>query len=147
MTMTLDEFRNAVRVLPEAEADDRRRRFREAFLVPGAEDAPMWRALRRRQRVSLARLWATVAAVEEVTVLWDRPDTSGAPLACRAFADDDVLECSVVDLERGVDWLPDDLYVFDHTLRWSAVFTPEADIDGMIVLLAEGTTDGRSAVA
>ena len=31
---------------------------------------------------------------------------------------------------------PDDLYVFDDTYTWSAVFTHQADVDGMVVLLA-----------
>ena len=143
MTMTLDEFRTAVRVLPEPEADEVRHRFGEAFLraddsCAGAGGAPMWRALRHRQRVSLARLWATVATNDTVTVMWDRPDDPSLPRRPAGFVDAHVLECRVVDLERGVDWLPEDLYVFDESYTWSAVFTREADVDGLIVLLATG---------
>lgn len=137
MTMTLDEFRTAVRVLPDAEAGAVRHRFAGAFLRAGGHEPPMWNALRHRQRVSLARLWATVAGRETVMVMWDHPDLSaGRPPHPTAFSPCAVLECRVADLERGVDWLPDDLYVFDDTYTWSAVFTHQADVDGMVVLLA-----------
>ncbi len=137
MTMTLDEFRTTVRVLPAPDAEDVRRRFETAFLRAGIEVAHMWGGLRDRQRVSLARLWATVAAAEVVHVMWDPPgDDRIGHLCDRVFGPFAVLECRVVDLERGVDWLPDDLYLFDESYTWSAIFTHESDVDGGVQLLA-----------
>lgn len=141
MTMSLDEFRTSVRVLPEPEARAIRGRFVDAFVDPAAGAGPMWSGLRHRQRVSLARLWATVAASEVVTVMWDPPCEEGRRrLADRAFGPSDVIECRVADLEQGVEWLPDDLYLFDGSLTWSAIFTHESDVDGGIQLLARGST-------
>jgi hypothetical protein len=137
MTMTLEEFAEAATVRTPDEAADIRRRFDAAFLRADHAVGPRWGRLSARQRVSLARLWATVAGVEVVHLMWD-PPVDGRPTHpyVGAFAVDAVLWCRVEDLERGVEWLPDDLYVFDETFTWSAIFTRETDVDGSILLLA-----------
>ncbi len=140
MTMTLQEFAEAATVRTPDEAADIRRRFDDAFLRDEHTTGPRWGCLRQRQRVSLARLWATVAGVETVHLMWDPPaDGRPTPPCVGAFALDAVLRCRVEDLERGVEWLPEDLYVFDETFTWSAIFTRESDVDGSVLLLASSS--------
>jgi hypothetical protein len=140
MTMTLEEFAEAATVRTPAEAADIRCRFDHAFVHAHHTTGPRWGCLRQQQRVSLARLWATVAGVDVVHLMWDPPAAGPHPHPCvGAFAADAVLRCRVEDLERGVEWLPEDLYVFDETFTWSAIFTRETDVDGSILLLASAT--------
>ena len=134
--MTLEEFRHTVRVLPPDEACSVRSRFEETFVADGSPGPNLWDRLGCPQRVSLARLWATVSSTDVVHVMWDPPVVASPAVDARSFATDAVLECGVADLELGVDWLPEDLYVFDDSFSWSAVFTHERDRDGGVVLLA-----------
>lgn len=135
MTMTLEEFVEAATLRTPDEAADVRRRFDDAFLRAGPSTGLRWERLRRRQRVSLARLWATVAGVEVVDLMWDPPARTRHPQPCVPFGADAVVRCRVEDLERGVEWLPEDLYVFDETFTWSAIFTRASDVDGTVLLL------------
>ena len=137
MTMTFEEFAEAATLRTPDEAADIRRRFDEAFVQSGPTTGLRWERLRRRQRVSLARLWATVAGVEVVDLMWDPPTEGRHPHSCVGpFGADAVVRCRVEDLERGVEWLPEDLYVFDETFTWSAIFTRASDVDGSILLVA-----------
>ena len=136
MAMSLEEFCGLVRVLDGRSAGAARRRFVEAFVGSASAPPPIWAAIRDRRRVSLARLWATVADRDVVSVMWDPPRPGRGRRPEGAFGSDDVLECRVVDLEGGIEWLPDDLYVFDDSFTWSAIFTHESDVDGGVQLLA-----------
>jgi hypothetical protein len=137
MTMTLEEFAEAATVRTPDEAADIRRRFDDAFLDADHSTGHRWERLRQRQRVSLARLWATVAGVEVVHLMWEPPAEGRHTHPCvGAFPADAVLRCRVEDLEQGVEWLPEDLYVFDECFTWSVIFTRETDVDGSVLLLA-----------
>ncbi len=45
------------------------------------------------------------------------------------FPKEAVLLLSATDLAAGLDFLPDDIYVFDRTFDWSIVFTHEYTAD------------------
>lgn len=136
--MTVHDLREAVTVL--SARDDIRAGYRSTFIAgpdPGGTDRPhLWAHLRHCRRVTLARLWETLASSETVCLMWDAGPDGHPTLADREFGTGAVVACATTDLERVIEWLPDDLYVFDPTLTWTAVFTHRRDGDGCVVLLA-----------
>ena len=137
MTMTLDELAEAVHPCPPAEAVGVRRRFASTFgAAPDGTGRRGWGTLTHRQRVSLPRLWATIAGHERVLVTWDEPAAAVDQPGVRRFGAAPVLALATTDLELGVDWLPDELFVFDDSFAWAAVFTADTDVDGPMLYLA-----------
>ena len=142
MTMTLDELAGAVHRLPSADAACARRRLATEF-GSARDGTASWATLAHRQRVSLARLWATIAGHDTVLVTWtEAADTVDQP-GVRRFGPTPVLALATADLERGVDWLPEELVVFDETFSWAAVFTAHVDVDGPMLYLARPVLSER----
>lgn len=43
------------------------------------------------------------------------------------FGKNDIIEVNVCDLIKNLDYLPEDLYIFDHSLKWSIILTHETE--------------------
>lgn len=149
MAMSLDQFRNSVTVILGEDADAIRSRYIESFV--DIESARYKKQILSKQRFVdgfyyTGYLWDCLKnaslifgdeAAEELTkkqqilyVLWDlHSDERIYVHDFWKFPKDAILLLHAQDLVAGLEFLPDDIYVFDDKFDWSIVFTHEFTAD------------------
>ena len=148
-----EAFAAAVQVLPPAEARTIRARFHETFLDTssdfyrernvgaliyhpsgkGNQRNHMWDCLRAYRRATWDEIKAAMANSREVLVMWDimDPNPYATSEEAHPFEPDTVIACRPAVLEVGLHLLPEDLYIFDRTIRWAGILTHEPWVDGV----------------
>jgi hypothetical protein len=145
-----ETWRADVRILPDEKGHEIRARYHEAFLDTTSEnyawrvrdlvqfpdgwaqEGYMWDCLRSRRRSTWDEICTVIARADEVLILWDIHSATRIRIPDYwKFGKDSVLACSPAHLESGLQWLPEDLYIFDETLEWSAILTHEPWLDGV----------------
>jgi hypothetical protein len=72
-----------------------------------------------------------------VFTLWDLHSADRIPIPeYWTFGRDSVLTCAPAHLLSGLQWLPDDIYVFDESFEWSVIFTHEHEEQDKIIIVA-----------
>ncbi len=141
--MELDEFREAVRVLPKGEARDLRRRYIRTFVDTRSKECSdiaevsarcpaatywsyLWDCLRDPTVIDCRFVDGLADSLREVLVLWDlHPDRRVAVQNYWKFQKDDVLSLDYNLLLRNLRHLPEDIYIFDRSFGWTLVLTHE----------------------
>jgi hypothetical protein len=144
---SLATFQEAIRVMPLDASERLRTHFIESRLDPQqAEQAEalrvrrfadglgysgyLWDFLVDKHVVSEEELWHGVGVVPEVYVMWDlhTAERVSTPDYFR-FPQATVLRTDPKTLRRGLEYLPEDLYIFDETFAWAAALTHEWEDD------------------
>lgn len=144
----LVEFKRMVNVLPQVEADAVRRRYIDAFVDTNhpsferrvgtlrlfrdglAYDAYLWDYLKNWQRVSELALLTAACQQEPVYAFWDIHSNE------RIWIEDywklgkeTVLQADYATITRGLEHLPEDIYIASLDMSWTYVLTHEYDPD------------------
>jgi len=136
MTTDLNELHRSLRILERNDAAAVRLRYQLAFAGDTTPRRHLWMEFPNACRSTLARWWEIVAGANDVFVMWDPPPpVVEKALGAIGLPRDAVVTCTPDDFERCVDWFPEDFYVFDRSLGWTAVFTHERDARGPVVLV------------
>lgn len=141
---SLEAFQSAIDVVPAAVAEDLRERFVDVRVDPryadeAAEalrpvrfsDGPaykgyLWDFLSDKEVVSVDELWRRVRPVPEVYAMWDLHSVEGVRIPNYfQFPRGTVIRTDPATLRCGLEYLPEDLYIFDETLKWAGALTHE----------------------
>jgi hypothetical protein len=150
------DFTAAVQILSAAQADVTRDQFITARVdpelvrkIPGAleikqfSDGPaydgyLWDFLAGKRVVSEEAVWDAVAGLEQVYAMWDLHSAERVRIpGYFRFPRGTIIRTDPETLSRGLEYLPEDLYVFDESCGWAVVVTHEY-IDGTRFCLCSG---------
>jgi hypothetical protein len=144
VNLSFDGFRDSIEVLQRSEADDVRVRFVEAFVDssdPGFVSTVqsrtrfsdgswytgyLWDYMVNREFIGLRKALSVVKTHGTVLVFWDLHSAERIRIpGYWRFERDAVLRMPGSLLELGLQWLPEDLYIHDHSLGWAIALTHE----------------------
>jgi hypothetical protein len=148
--MELEQFKQAVIVLPAAEADMWRRRYRDRFVDVSLEHyrqyvenyekfsdgwcyrGYLWDCMMKEAHVVTdRRLKDILRRKGQILTMWDVHSRDHVFIENYwKFPKRAVLSLKAEHLLANLEHLPEDLYVFDHELDWTCVFTHEDNREG-----------------
>jgi hypothetical protein len=145
-TMTLEEFANRVSVIEGDQADGIRQQYIDRFVDTDSDwfqqriavlkpftdgllyTGYLWDCLVHWERISEDQVLESLRTLDVVSVFWDQHSAARIPVEDYwKFPKRSVLELSALDLGAGLEYLPEDIYIFDDRLNWSLIFTHEFD--------------------
>jgi hypothetical protein len=140
---SLDAFAAAVEALPPDDADVVRHRFvaervdmgkakaKEHLRLEARPDGPayrgyLWDFLAGSEVITEDQIWRRVEAVPHLLAMWDlhSKDRVWTPNHFK-FPKGTVLRAGPATLRRGLEYLPEDLYLFDDSCSWAGALTHE----------------------
>jgi len=159
--MTFEDFAARVTVYQDDRADEIRRRYIDHFVNTNSDwfqeriavlkpfkdglhyTRYLWDCLKHWERISEDRFFGQLRTYGIVNVFWDLHSSE------RIFIEDywkfpkaSVLQLDAHDLEAGLEYLPEDIYIFNEDLTWSLILTHEYD-NGRIYVQAH--TDAETS--
>ncbi len=144
--LSLEEFKEGVTIITGAEADRIRDRYIDRFVDTASEYYAAHIETRKQYRDGMyyfGYLWDTLKrgrVIPEAEIL-DRPDLADETVYVlwdlhseeKIFIEDywkfprgAVLELTYRDLIAGLEYLPEDIYIFDTQYTWSLILTHES---------------------
>jgi hypothetical protein len=145
-TMTFEGFAKRVSVVTGDRADGIRQEYIDRFVDTDSDwfrkriavlkaftdgllyTGYLWDCLIRWERIAEDHLFETLRALDVVYVFWDLHSAERIPIERYwRFPKPSILELSASDLEAGLAYLPEDIYIFDERLNWSLILTHEFD--------------------
>ncbi len=144
--LSLEDFKERATVIIGAGADRIRDRYIDRFVDTGSEYYVAHIETRKRYRNGVyyfGYLWDTLErgrVIPEAEIL-DRPDLAGETVYVLwdlhseqkiliedywKFPREAVLELAYRDLMAGLEYLPEDIYIFDRDYTWSQILTHES---------------------
>lgn len=144
--MEFEQFRKTVSVLSEEQGDLFRALYIETFIDTTKEwyrkyiavrkkcsdglcySGYLWEYLKECTKITEQELKLRLSPLSDVFVMWDIH--SKDRIVCPGywkFKKDAVIKVPARALLEGLDFLPDDIYIFDQSLKWSLIFTHEDD--------------------
>ena len=147
--MNFEEFNQRVQVLETLEVDNIRARYIRSFVDQGSkwyeehiaikvqsEDGwyyrgYLWECLKHGRPVKENQVYGELKGMSKMLyVFWDISSIRHLkPKDYWKFPRDAVLYLQATDLIKGLEYLPEDIYIFDTSFSWSLVFTHETTND------------------
>jgi len=153
--MNWEGFKDSVTILPDSESAEWRQRYIAAFIDTSssfyqeriasvfqfkdgpAYDGYLWDCLQGYQQISKEELNRRLLMHEIVMVFWDihSAERIRVPNYWR-FPKAAVLRLQSNALEAAFEYLPEDIYIFDHSVTWTLITTHEYNNSSSLIYLA-----------
>lgn len=144
--MTLDEFKKEVEVLSEGESDILRELYIEQFVDTSKEHylkyisnrelfsdgacytGYLWDCLFQSEKVAIQHVFEDLNSYKEVLIFWDIHSCDRILIKDYwKFPKDRVIRINSHAFKKGIEYLPEDIYIFDYSISWTYILTHEDD--------------------
>lgn len=144
--MIFEDFKEQVEVLSEEESNVLREFYIEKFIDISKENYKMniakmklfsdgycytgylWDYLLNYNKITLKSLFDELANKRDVLILWDIHSCDRILIENYwRFPKDRVIKVDIEYLKEGIEYLPEDIYIFDYDFSWTYIITHEDD--------------------
>jgi hypothetical protein len=149
--MSLKDFKESVTILPDDSAATWRARYIRAFIDVTLDfykkniqklkqcsdgmsyESYLWDCIKNIRPIRFDEFITELnSKPQRVMVMWDLHSCDKIPVEDYwKFGRSDVLLLETPTLAEGLEYLPEDIYVFDDSLRWTLFLTHEYDAEGV----------------
>jgi len=142
--MSLNEFKNMITVLTGNEAYNIRNMYIESFIDSGKEHYKkyiqtlrnysdgmcytgyLWDCLKNPIAIDFSYLESRVINLNEIFVFWDIHSKERILIQDYwKFGKDNVLKLTFNELLHNLEFIPEDVYIFDNSFKWTLILTHE----------------------
>lgn len=142
--MTLDKFKKAIEIIPENEAQKLRQHYIDTFINVDKEyykkyieirhnysdglcyTGYLWDCLNDVSVIDIESIKEIVPMLNEVFVFWDVHTKENIFIEDYwKFGKEDVLKLDLELLIMNIQFLPEDIYIFNEDLTWTIILTHE----------------------
>lgn len=148
MRLNLDEFKSQVKIVPNESSKKYRAEYIEKFVNTDCEHykkyintlrefsdgmcytGHLWDCLIEHSAIKVEDIYKYRGILDEVLVFWDIHSKDRIWIEDYwKFSKDSMLKLKFETLIDNLDYLPEDIYVFDELIEWTLILTHE-DING-----------------
>lgn len=157
--MNFEEFKNRVKILEPVIAEEYRKKYIDAFIDTDCEyysdirnlkpfsdgwcyTRYLWDCLKEPCQINWSDIISYQKCLKSVLVFWDIHSYERILIPHYwKFPKNACLELNFDDLCNNKEFLPEDLYIFDTSFKWTIVFTHETDRNEQPLFLYYGVIE------
>lgn len=151
--MNFEAFKNRVKILEPSIAEEYRKQYINTFVDKNCEyynkisqlnlffdgwcyTGYLWDCLKRPQQINWAKIMSYQNCLKDVLVFWDIHSCERILIPDYwKFPKKSCLELNFNDLCSNRKFLPEDIYIFDRSFKWTIVFTHEINWENQPLFL------------